>query len=195
MKLGSAGTTCSSPCRLPPSPQTRARLLSGQLPAAPQLRSNAAADPTTGTLALPSLLLPTHPPGDADGFEPIPEPPPKFNVRDFGARGDNATDDTAALQVGGCACVGRDCKGVVSWPPSLGSLPPIYSPLPTQARCPPPALPSRLNPLLLRRLCRRRPRWLPPATRAGSCCSRRGRTCSRGRWRSTPPTSCSEEKG
>lgn len=37
--------------------------------------------------------------GCHDGLQPLPAPPPRWNVREFGAEGDGTTDDTAALQV------------------------------------------------------------------------------------------------
>lgn len=46
-----------------------------------------------------ACLLPA--PLPADGNTPLPSPPVRFNVRDYGAKGDGVTDDTTAILVGG----------------------------------------------------------------------------------------------
>jgi hypothetical protein len=38
--------------------------------------------------------------GYREGKQAIPTPPARYNVRSFGARGDGAADDTAAIEVG-----------------------------------------------------------------------------------------------
>ena len=72
----------------------------------------------------PRLLHPTCP--SAEGRVPIPDAPVRFNVKNFGAKGNGADDDSAALQAAVEAANESPTGGVVFFPPGVYML---YRPL------------------------------------------------------------------
>lgn len=74
--------------------------------------------PYTGARLLPAdRALDWSNAGYREGLAPIPTPPTKYNVRSFGAKGDGATDDTAALEA--VVKAANANPGVIFFPPGV----------------------------------------------------------------------------
>lgn len=100
--------TASSHRRLVPAARAWLRLEPSRLSRRAALTIHLQALAPSAAL-LPPVLMPPAAcflPPVADGDVPLPSPPPRFNVRDFGAKGDGVTDDTQAIMVRLLVCLG-----------------------------------------------------------------------------------------